>query len=44
MNNFNQNNYKADLKEINLSKVGVITLSTDLTIEKIIEKYVIIYL
>ena len=34
MNNFNQNNYKADLKEINLSKVGVITLSTDLTIEQ----------
>ena len=34
MNNFNQNNFKADLKEINFSKVGVITLSTDLTIEQ----------
>ena len=34
MNNFNQNNFKADLKEINFSKVGVITLSTDFTIEQ----------
>ena len=34
MNNFNQNNFKANLKESKFSKVGVITLSTDFTIEQ----------
>ena len=34
MNNFNQNNFKADLKDTNFNKIGVITLSTDFTIEQ----------
>ena len=34
MNNFNQNNFKANLQETDFSKIGVITLSTDLTIEQ----------
>ena len=34
MNNFNQNNFKANLQETDFSKIGVITLSTDFTIEQ----------
>ena len=34
MDNFNQNNVKANLHDTNFSRIGVITLSTDFTIEQ----------
>ena len=34
MDNFNQNNFKANLDDTNFSRIGVITLSTDFTIEQ----------
>ena len=34
MSSFNQNNFKPELKDTNFNKVGVITLSTDFTIEQ----------
>ena len=34
MNSFNQNNFKANLHDTNFSRIGVITLSTDFTIEQ----------
>ena len=34
MDSFNQNNFKANLYDTNFSRIGVITLSTDYTIEQ----------
>ena len=34
MDSFNQNNLKANLHDSNFSRIGVITLSTDFTIEQ----------
>ena len=34
MISFNQNNFKPELKDTNFNKIGVITLSTDFTIEQ----------
>ena len=34
MNSFNQNNVKANLHDTNFSRIGIITLSTDFTIEQ----------
>ena len=34
MDSFNQNNFKANLHDINFSRIGIITLSTDFTIEQ----------
>ncbi len=34
MDNFNQNNVKANLHDTNFSRIGIITLSTDFTIEQ----------
>mgnify|MGYP006248557503 FL=1 len=34
MDSFNQNNFKANLHDTNFSRIGIITLSTDFTIEQ----------